>query len=544
MRTKHVAGTAVAYEEQGLGERIVLVHAGGNTSAQWRAIARRLASSFHVVMPELHGHGDTPRWSQSRAMELDDEAALIEAFCQSADQKVHLVGHSFGGAVASRVALRGKVALASLVLIEPMVFPLLREAGQTESWQQTWQRRQRFAALHRAGDDDAALREWVEHYAEMTWDRVPEATRHALIARADVIESGWHALSNNSTTLDELRRLELPTRVLIGTETTSSLAAASELVVAAMPNAEATYIERAAHMMPLSHPDEVAEAIASMARRCSAVPELSAHGRLEICRYEQPGRTPRLDTCPASDLAQRATHDARWVVRHPDAELTDTHVAALVCTLRSQAIPGLSLAGCQRLSGNALAHVGRLENLQILDLFRVPIADRDLAHLWGLRALATLDLSGTPITDAAGEFLAALTNLEELHLGWTEIGDPVLEALAGLPRLRWLDLSGTKVTATGLASLARTPCLEHVALRETAVGDASLAQLGALADRLRSLDISYTRVGPESVEHLLGLTKLRRLVLRATRIPASADARLLERLPELGAAQATAGLVR
>ncbi len=534
MKMKRVSGTEVAYKEIGAGEWVVLVHAGGNSSAQWRAVAAQLASRFRVVMPELHGHGDTARWPKTRPLELDDDATLVEGICEDAPGPVHLVGHSFGGAVALRAALRGRIRLASLLLIEPMMFPLLREAGREALWRQTWERRERFAKLHREGDDEAALRDWVEHYAEAKWETIPESRRRALIERADVVEAGWHALSNNPTTIDALRRLDTPTRVVVGDRTTASLAAASAVVTEAIPNAESVSLEGAAHMMPLSCPDGVAGAIAEFARRHGGALPISGQSPVEIHEYDVPGQTRRLGTCAIVEIRDRAPDHPRWIVRHPDGELTDAHLAPLVDALLSHDVPGLSLAGCALLCGPGLSQLGRLEQLRIVDLFRVPCGDHDLAGLAGLSRLASLDLSGTRITDGAVDTLRQLTGLEELHLGWTEIGDGCLAAIAELPSLRWLDVSGTRVTAAGLSCLARAPSLEHLALRELALADRDLAGLMGLKDRLRSLDVSYTGVGSGAVDDLACLRGLRRLVLRGTRLAASGDAHLVERLAERG----------
>jgi pimeloyl-ACP methyl ester carboxylesterase len=57
-------------------------------------------------------------------------ASLIDEQC---DAPVHMVGHSFGGAIAVRLALARPEMLRRLVLIEPVLTPLLPLAGRQDA---------------------------------------------------------------------------------------------------------------------------------------------------------------------------------------------------------------------------------------------------------------------------------------------------------------------------------------------------------------------------------------------------------------------------
>ncbi len=69
------------------------------------------------------------------------------------------------------------------------------------------------------------------------------------------------------------------------------------------------------------------------------------------------------------------------------------------------------------------AHVGRLAQLQQLNLFRSPVSDADLVHLKGLTKLTALYLNDTPVTDAGLAHVKGLTNLSDLGLGGTQVTD-------------------------------------------------------------------------------------------------------------------------
>ena len=83
---------------------LLLVHGGRDHCRNWDWVARRLRKDWHVIAPDLRGHGDSD-WSKSAnysmAAYLYDLAQLIH---QLKLAPVTIVGHSLGGAITVRYA--------------------------------------------------------------------------------------------------------------------------------------------------------------------------------------------------------------------------------------------------------------------------------------------------------------------------------------------------------------------------------------------------------------------------------------------------------
>lgn len=81
---------------------LVLVHGGADHCRSWDWIARHFRRDWHVVAPDLRGHGDSA-WSDSGDYGVPgyvvDLAALVDHL---GPQPVTLVGHSLGGTVCLR----------------------------------------------------------------------------------------------------------------------------------------------------------------------------------------------------------------------------------------------------------------------------------------------------------------------------------------------------------------------------------------------------------------------------------------------------------
>jgi len=129
------------------------------------------------------------------------------------------------------------------------------------------------------------------------------------------------------------------------------------------------------------------------------------------------------------------------------------------------------------IDGKGLRHMKNLTRLQSLELARSNVVDADLEHLQGLRSLESLDISNTEISDAGLVHLQNLTNLSSLTLRDTNVSDAGLAYLHRLTNLRRLYLEGTRVTDRGLKHLESLQSLEALFLDGTDVTSEGAAKL-------------------------------------------------------------------
>lgn len=97
---------------------LLLVHGGRDHSRTWDWVAERLRYDWHVMAPDLRGHGDS-QWSPDGAYNaagyIYDLAQLIH---QQALAPVTIVGHSLGGNISLRYTGIYPEAVRKLVVIE------------------------------------------------------------------------------------------------------------------------------------------------------------------------------------------------------------------------------------------------------------------------------------------------------------------------------------------------------------------------------------------------------------------------------------------
>jgi pimeloyl-ACP methyl ester carboxylesterase len=112
-------GERIVYLEGGSGEPVVLLHGLGGNKDAWDGFARIITPSNRVFALDLPGFGDSAR-SDGADYGYAAQVERIEALLATLHlPKVHLVGHSMGGAIAALFAAAHPTAVMSLTLIAP-----------------------------------------------------------------------------------------------------------------------------------------------------------------------------------------------------------------------------------------------------------------------------------------------------------------------------------------------------------------------------------------------------------------------------------------
>jgi pimeloyl-ACP methyl ester carboxylesterase len=145
---------------------VLCFHSSTASGAQWAPLGAVLGTAYAVVAPDLYGYGDAPDWHGARPLELADEARRFDTLIAAAPAGVHLVGHSYGGAVALRAALRHPERVRSVTVYEPVLFGLLERVepaggALAESWAVARRVLERIAA----GDRRKAAERFIDYWS-------------------------------------------------------------------------------------------------------------------------------------------------------------------------------------------------------------------------------------------------------------------------------------------------------------------------------------------------------------------------------------------
>jgi pimeloyl-ACP methyl ester carboxylesterase len=139
-RVIQVGDHRVVYSEGGHGEPVVLLHGFGASADSWNRFAKPLTKRYRVIAPDLPGWGASTRLYTASYGYLAQVERLHQFLSQLQLGRIHLIGHSMGGFLASAYAARYPNEVITLGLIAPhgMVEPepseLARSVAQGDNW--------------------------------------------------------------------------------------------------------------------------------------------------------------------------------------------------------------------------------------------------------------------------------------------------------------------------------------------------------------------------------------------------------------------------
>ncbi len=261
-----VSGVDIEYEVSGDGEPVVFVAGALIADAFLPLVAEpALAHGFKLITYHRRGYGESGYVAGSIGEQATD---CMELLRHVGVERTHVVGHSFGGAVALQLAMDSPEAVHSLALLEPALFaPETGEAYRAALAQ----------GEHRFRDlpTDVAVDGFLEArlgpgYRVALEHGLPGAFAQAVEGARPTFELDLPALRAWELDEGEVRQLTLPVMNVIGSESEALWGRFGEvyrLVASWMPQAEGFVLPGAAHFHTIQNPRGMAEALSDFWQR-------------------------------------------------------------------------------------------------------------------------------------------------------------------------------------------------------------------------------------------------------------------------------------
>ncbi|PXY18976.1 alpha/beta fold hydrolase [Prauserella muralis] len=233
----------VGYIDGGSGVPLVLIHGGESDRTAYATLRTHLGAGIRAISYDQRDSGITVNPPDPYTMgDLgDDVASLLDAL---GIQSAHLLGTSFGGAVAQHAALRHPERVASLTLI-----------ATTPSFALTGEPIDKL--LNMPYDD---MRRAVDDFFVTPGGRAELRSRAAetLVTRDHEQRARRHAAARQHEVRDRLGEITAPTLIVHGTEDQLAPYAGAVLMEQRIPNAQLRSIEGGRHAIGMEFADTIA----------------------------------------------------------------------------------------------------------------------------------------------------------------------------------------------------------------------------------------------------------------------------------------------
>lgn len=258
MPLAQLGGTLTHWVEAGEGaDQTLLIHCALGRASAWRGLIDALPGRRHVAF-DLPGHGRSG--PSDPTQEPSDEAlSVAEALVDAAEGPVDVIGHSFGGVVALRLAVARPARVRSLILLEPVLFAAADPKARTAHTAQS----ARLSAAFARGDWEGGARLFFDLWGGgAQWEDLRPDERAYIQERISLIPRSDPSLFEDlSGLLPRLGGVHCPVLLVAGDRSPPVIRAIQAGLAVRLPRAERCVIPGGGHMVPLSHPKEVAARI-------------------------------------------------------------------------------------------------------------------------------------------------------------------------------------------------------------------------------------------------------------------------------------------
>jgi pimeloyl-ACP methyl ester carboxylesterase len=248
---------------------VLLLHSSASTSGQWRRLIELLAGRYRLVAPDLVGYGATPM--PAGELTVADEVSRLDALTERLGRPFHLVGHSYGGAVALELARAVGHRVRSLALFEPVAFHLLRASGDVEAWQEIEAVARRHLALVREGALAAAADAFTGYWmGPGAFTGMPTQVQVHVAAAMPKVAAEFRMAFELDHGTDAYRSFRFPILLMSAGRSTLAARRTAEILREALPQPSWEVLPQAGHMAPVMQADLVNASIAAFLDRTEA----------------------------------------------------------------------------------------------------------------------------------------------------------------------------------------------------------------------------------------------------------------------------------
>jgi pimeloyl-ACP methyl ester carboxylesterase len=229
-------------------------------------VAEALGDELTTLAYDLPCHGRSGDWDGTgdlHDLATDMARALI-------DEPVDLIGHSFGATVAMRLAIESPELVRSFTMIEP-VYWAAAKLDEPERFDKSMEGHSVFVDAFARGDRMGAARAFNQAWGDGTpWDDFAETARQYMADRIHFVAGSSPFLGDDSAGLLQpgmFARATAPALLIEGGASGDVADAINSSIERRLSDVSRTVIDGAGHMVPMTHPAPVANAIRTLLAR-------------------------------------------------------------------------------------------------------------------------------------------------------------------------------------------------------------------------------------------------------------------------------------
>ena len=269
MERADIDGITLEYEARGAGEPVVLIN-GSHIADTFAPLMTEPVLRDRLRLIRYHRRGFAGSSRLDGPLPISRQAADCRALLRHLGvQRAHVVGHSYGGAIALQLALDAPEAVRSLSLLEPALMAVASGPKLLEQMGPVFQ-------MYEAGDKAAAVDAFLEAvcgrgYRASLDGALPGALEQAVADADTFFRVEMPALQEWTFSGEDAARIKLPVLAVLGADSDAGWPGFGEghdLLLEWFPEAKPFVLPRATHLLQVQNPRDMAQGLAAFLEGC------------------------------------------------------------------------------------------------------------------------------------------------------------------------------------------------------------------------------------------------------------------------------------
>jgi pimeloyl-ACP methyl ester carboxylesterase len=262
MNTANVNGIKLEFEMQGQGEPVVLIHGAVVSDAYLPMMNETSLKKYQLIRYRRRGFDGSSHTPPP--VRIEDQARDCHGLIQHLGiAKAHVVGHSYGGVIATQLFFENAAVVHTLSMLEPAFIWMIPQGPEQQGGLQSAMQ------LYQAGDKAGAIDNFMvgvggaDYRAKMDL-ALPGAYERAVADADTFFQNELPALMEYAQNMpaERMRTIKKPMLAMVGRNTTPVFTQIHDKVLATIVQSEALDIPGAGHMLQMENPTAVAEGLA------------------------------------------------------------------------------------------------------------------------------------------------------------------------------------------------------------------------------------------------------------------------------------------
>jgi pimeloyl-ACP methyl ester carboxylesterase len=262
MNTADVNGIKLEFEMQGQGEPVVLIHGAVVSDAYLPMMNETSLKKYQLIRYRRRGFDGSSHTPPP--VRIEDQARDCLALIQHLGiAKAHVVGHSYGGVIATQLFFENAAVVHSLSMLEPGFIWMIPQEPELQAGLASAMQ------LYQTGDKAGALDNFMaqvggaDYRAKMDL-ALPGAYERAVADADTFFQNELPSLMEYAQNMpaERMRTIKKPMLAMVGRNTTPVFTQIHDKVLATIVQSEALDIPGAGHMLQMENPTAVAEGLA------------------------------------------------------------------------------------------------------------------------------------------------------------------------------------------------------------------------------------------------------------------------------------------